>query len=103
MLPDAKFAPPLALTFAITEPDEFCHCCKLADCPDAPTTVNGTVVEEVFVKVIFANEAVDAEIVPEELVSADDETVNGPIVPEVNVTTPAIFAELEDKVQSGVT
>ena len=45
----------------------------------------------------------EAVIAPEELDKAEEETVNGPKVPEVNVTTPEILAELEVKVPAGVT
>jgi hypothetical protein len=70
-----------------------------------------------------ANVPVEAENIPEELASADDETVNGPNIPEEivppdipptatvqfpnipvkKVIEPEILAELEVKVPAGVT
>jgi hypothetical protein len=50
-----------------------------------------------------ANVPVEAENIPEELDKAEEETVNGPKVPEVNVTTPAILAEFDTNVPAGVT
>jgi hypothetical protein len=100
---------------ASTVPELFFHSCKLP-CPDAATIVIGTAAEDVDITLAVpnlvvpadavklpANVPVEAENIPEELDKAEEETVNGPKVPEVNVTTPEILAELEVKVPAGVT